>query len=61
MGTSAGLALHRVIQAAARLADEQGLATLTRASLAQQLGGRSSTRYPSVAGLPGLRREGQGW
>jgi AcrR family transcriptional regulator len=46
-----------VIQAAADLADEEGLEQLTLARLAAHLGIRTPSLYNHVAGLAGLRRD----
>jgi AcrR family transcriptional regulator len=46
-----------VVRAGAALADEEGLAALTFARLAERLGVRTPSLYNHVAGLDGLRRE----
>ncbi len=51
------LDLEVVIQAAAELADQEGLEQLTMAALAQKMGVRTSSLYNHVDGLPGLRRQ----
>lgn len=51
----AGLDQARVVRAAAELADEQGLAALTVARLAQRLGIRAPSLYAHVSGLDDLR------
>lgn len=45
----------RVVEAAARLADEHGFANLTLAMLAADLGMRSQSLYAHIEGLQGLR------
>ncbi|MBA3869701.1 MAG: WHG domain-containing protein [Anaerolineae bacterium] len=52
----AGLDYQAVIQAAALLADSEGLEKLSMANLAAQLGVQSPTLYHYVNGLTGLRR-----
>ncbi|HWF55477.1 MAG TPA: WHG domain-containing protein [Solirubrobacteraceae bacterium] len=52
----AGLDQARVVQAAAELADEQGLQALTVARLAERLGIRAPSLYAHVGGLDDLRR-----
>lgn len=52
----AGLDQARVVQAAAELADEQGLGALTLARLAARLGIRAPSLYAHVGGLDDLRR-----
>lgn len=51
-----GLDLPTLIQAAAELADAQGLEAVTLASVAQKLRIRSPSLYNHVNGLPDLRR-----
>ncbi|WP_068620257.1 TetR/AcrR family transcriptional regulator [Paenibacillus tuaregi] len=51
----AGLDTAAVIQAAAEIADAQGLDAVTLASVAQKLGIRSPSLYNHVSGLPGLK------
>jgi AcrR family transcriptional regulator len=46
-----------VVEAAAALADEEGLEGVTLAALAARLGIRTPSLYNHVAGLEGLRRE----
>lgn len=46
-----------VVEAAAALADEEGLEGVTLAELASRLGVRTPSLYNYVAGLEGLRRE----
>jgi AcrR family transcriptional regulator len=57
MATRAGLDQHKVIQAAADLADAQGLHEVSLATLAAHLGVRTPTLYHYVDGLAGLRRQ----
>src|SRR5947209_2097039 len=57
MATRVGLDHAMVVQAAAELADAQGLHEVTLATLAARLGVRTPTLYHYVAGLAGLRRE----
>ncbi len=57
MAARAGLDHATVVQAAATLADQQGLEAVSLATLATQLGVRSPTLYHYVDGLAGLRRE----
>jgi AcrR family transcriptional regulator len=52
----AGLAADRVVEAAAAIADAEGLDALTLARLAAELGVQSPSLYAHVAGLPDLRR-----
>jgi AcrR family transcriptional regulator len=53
----AGLSREAVVEAAASLADEEGLEGVTLAKLASRLGVRTPSLYNHVAGLEGLRRE----
>jgi AcrR family transcriptional regulator len=53
----AGLDQQTVLQAAAEIADQQGLDELTLAMLAQKLGIRTPSLYNHVNGLPGLRKK----
>ena len=57
MATRAGLDAGVVVQKAAELADKSGLATLSMATLASELGVRSPALYHYFAGLAGLRRQ----
>ena len=57
MAPRAGLDRITVVQAAADLADQQGLEAVSLAQLAAQLGVRPPTIYHYVDGLAGLRRE----
>jgi AcrR family transcriptional regulator len=52
-----GLDRAAVVEAAAALADAEGLETLTIARLAEQLGVRGPSLYNHVQGLDALRRE----
>lgn len=52
----AGLDTDAVVDAAARMADDDGLAAVTLARLAQALGVRAPSLYAHVKGLPDLRR-----
>src|SRR3954454_23614665 len=57
MATQVGLHHKAVVQAAAAIADEQGLGALTLAALANRLGIRSQSLYAHVDGLEGLLRD----
>jgi AcrR family transcriptional regulator len=52
-----GLSRDAVVEAAAALADEEGLEELSLSTLASKLGIRTPSLYNHVAGLEGLRRE----
>jgi AcrR family transcriptional regulator len=52
-----GLDRAAVVEAAAALADAEGLEQLTLARVAERLGVRTPSLYNHVAGLEGLRRE----
>lgn len=56
MSRRAGLDQASVIEAAARLIDEEGLEQLSLGRLAERLGVRVPSLYNHVAGLPGLKR-----
>lgn len=56
MATRAGLDYETIVQVAAGLADQDGLAELSMATLASRLGVRPPTLYHYLAGLAGLRR-----
>lgn len=56
MVTRARLDYQTIVQAAAKLADQDGLQQLSMATLATQLGVRAPTLYHYFAGLAGLRR-----
>jgi len=53
----AGLTQAAVVSAAAAVADAEGLAAVTLAKVAAQLGVKSPSLYAHVDGLPGLRRQ----
>jgi AcrR family transcriptional regulator len=57
MGRKLGLTLEQVIEAAADIADRDGLDALSLASVASTLGVRSPSLYNHVEGLTGLRRQ----
>ena len=57
MGRKLGLTVDQVIEAAAEIADRDGLDDLSLASLAEALGIRSPSLYSHVEGLAGLRRQ----
>jgi AcrR family transcriptional regulator len=57
MTRRAGLNREQVIQAAAELADREGLEALSLAALAAHLNIRTPSLYNHVDGLPGLRRD----
>jgi AcrR family transcriptional regulator len=57
MGRKLGLTLEQVVEAAAEIADRDGLGALSLASLASRLGVRSPSLYNHVDGLAGLRRQ----
>lgn len=52
-----GLDAARVVEEAARVADAEGLAAVTLARVAQELGVRAPSLYNHVDGLPGLLRQ----
>ncbi len=52
-----GLGTARVVEAAARLVNAEGLEALTLNRLAETLGVQAPSLYNHVDGLPGLRRE----
>ena len=52
-----GLDTARVVEAAAKLVDEEGIAQLTLGHLAERLGVRTPSLYNHVAGLPGLKHD----
>ncbi len=56
MNARAGLDSKKIVQAAAELADEDGLHALSMATLASQLGVRAPTLYHYFDGLGGLKR-----
>lgn len=57
MGRKLGLTLEQVVEAAAEIADRDGLGALRLASVASRLGVRSPSLYNHVDGLAGLRRQ----
>ena len=57
MSHRAGLDKAAVVQAAAKLVDEEGLEQLTLGRLADHLGVRTPSLYNHVAGLPGLKQD----
>jgi len=57
MGRKLGLTRQDVIEAAAEIADRDGLDALSLASVASALGVRSPSLYTHVEGLAGLRRQ----
>ncbi len=52
-----GLDPASVVEAAAKLVDEEGIEQLTLGRLAERLGVRSPSLYNHVAGLPGLKHD----
>jgi AcrR family transcriptional regulator len=57
MGRKLGLTVEQVVEAAAKIADCDGLDALSLATLASTLGVRSPSLYTHVRGLDGLRRQ----
>ena len=57
MSHRAGLDQATVVEAAARLVDEEGIEQLTLGRLAERLGVRTPSLYNHVAGLPGLKHD----
>jgi AcrR family transcriptional regulator len=57
MGRKRGLTREQVVEAAADIADRDGLGALSLATLASTLGVRSPSLYSHVDGLAGLRRQ----
>ena len=57
MGRKLGLTREQVVEAAAEIADRDGLEALSLASVATTLGVRSPSLYSHVDGLAGLRRQ----
>ncbi|HTK07706.1 MAG TPA: WHG domain-containing protein [Ktedonobacteraceae bacterium] len=53
----AGLDQSTVVEVAAKLVDEEGVAQLTLGRLAERLGVRTPSLYNHVAGLPGLKHD----
>src|SRR6266567_4569941 len=52
-----GLDQSTVVEAAAKLVDEEGIEQLTLGRLAERLGVRTPSLYNHIAGLPGLNHE----
>jgi AcrR family transcriptional regulator len=52
-----GLDQTNVVEAAARLIDEEGIAQLSLGHLARRLGVQTPSLYNHIAGLPGLKRD----
>jgi AcrR family transcriptional regulator len=57
MGRKLGLTREQVVEAAAEIADRDGLDGLSLASVASSVGVRSPSLYSHVDGLAGLRRQ----
>jgi AcrR family transcriptional regulator len=57
MAHRAGLDHATVVEAAAKLVDEEGIEQLTLGRLAERLGVRTPSLYNHVAGLPGLKHD----
>src|SRR5712691_6769887 len=57
MSHRAGLDQTSVVEAAARLVDEEGIEQLSLGRLAERLGVRVPSLYNHVAGLPGLKHD----
>jgi AcrR family transcriptional regulator len=57
MSRRAGLDQEAVIEAAAKLVDEEGIEQLSLGRLAERLGIRPPSLYNHVAGLPGLKHD----
>ncbi|HLZ64022.1 MAG TPA: WHG domain-containing protein [Ktedonosporobacter sp.] len=57
MSHRAGLAQASVVEAAAKLVDEEGIEQLTLGHLAERLGIKTPSLYNHVEGLPGLKHE----
>jgi AcrR family transcriptional regulator len=57
MSHRAGLDKSTVVEAAAKLVDEEGIEQLTLGRLAERLGIRTPSLYNHVAGLPGLKHD----
>lgn len=57
MSRRAGLDQETVVEAAAKLVDEEGIEQLSLGRLAERLGVRTPSLYNHVAGLPGLKHE----
>src|SRR2546428_295193 len=57
MSRRVGLDHATVVEAAAKLVDEEGLDQLSLGRLAERLGVRTPSLYNHVAGLPGLKHD----
>src|SRR5713101_8948460 len=57
MSHRVGLDRASVVEAAARLVDEEGIEQLSLGRLAERLGVRTPSLYNHVAGLPGLKHD----
>ena len=57
MSRRAGLDQEAVVEAAAKLVDEEGIEQLSLGHLAERLGIRTPSLYNHVAGLPGLKHD----
>jgi AcrR family transcriptional regulator len=57
MSHRVGLDQASVVEAAAKLVDEEGIGQLSLGRLAERLGVRTPSLYNHVAGLPGLKHE----
>src|SRR5215831_90674 len=57
MSHRVGLDKANVVEAAAKLVDEEGLDRLSLGRLAERLGVRTPSLYNHVAGLPGLKHD----
>jgi len=57
MAHRAGLDRATIVEAAAKLVDEEGIEQLTLGHLAERLGVRTPSLYNHVAGLPGLKHD----
>src|SRR5687767_13404326 len=57
MARKAGITHEQVVDAAAALADRDGLSSVTLATVAATVGVRSPSLYSHVDGLDGLRRD----
>lgn len=57
MGRKAGISLGDIVEAAAEIADRDGLAAASLSAVAAELAIKTPSLYNHVAGLPGLRRQ----
>jgi len=57
MSRRAGLDKATIVEAAAKLVDEEGIEQLSLGRLAESLGVRTPSLYNHVAGLPGLKHD----